>query len=113
HIAMGRMPYEYYRTLQSPSAAGPDVIYPHHGPQITFLDFVEKPNYTQLGSEIPRHQRVWFVISGGTMPSRPDKTAAALSALISTVAPTATRHDFGGIQVVLSSRSPVSGSETK
>jgi mannosyltransferase len=104
HIAMGRMPYEYYRSLQTPFAPGPDVLYPHHGPQITFLDFVEKPNYAQLGPEIQQHPRVWFVITSINTPSGLDKTTAALSTLISGAVPLTDRRDFGGIQVVLYSK---------
>jgi uncharacterized membrane protein len=98
HIAMGRLPYEYYRSLQSPSAAGPDVLYPYHGSRITFLDFVEKPDYARLRAAIPQHPRVWFVISSA------DKTASVLSSLISAAEPISERHDFGGIQVVLYSK---------
>jgi mannosyltransferase len=101
HIAMGRMPYEYYRSLQTDSAAGPDALYPHHGPQITYLDFVEKPNYALLGAEVPQHPRVWLVIYGAGPPAGLDKTASALLALISAAEPIADRRDFGGIQVVL------------
>ena len=104
HIAMGRLPYEYYRSLQNPSPMGPDVLYPYHGPQITFLDCVEKPDYVQLALAIPQHQRVWFVITSNNTPSGLDKPASALSTLISGAEPIADRHDFGGIQVVLYSK---------
>jgi mannosyltransferase len=104
HIAMGRLPYEYYRSLQTPLPAGPDVLYPHHGPQITFLDCVEKPDYAQLALAIPQHQRVWFVITSINTPSGLDKTASALSTWISGAEPIADHHDFGGIQVVLYSK---------
>jgi uncharacterized membrane protein len=108
HIAMGRLAYEYYRSLQTPLPAGPDVLYPHHGPQITFLDCVEKPDYAQLALAIPQHQRVWFVITSVNTPSGLDKTASALSTLISGAepmpGPTEDRRDFGGIQVVLYSK---------
>jgi hypothetical protein len=112
HIAPGRMPYEYYRGLQTAPAAGPDVLYPHHGSQITFLDFVEKPNYAQLGPEIPQRQRVWLVFYDATNPSGLDKTASALLTMISTAEPIAGHQDFGGIQVVLRSK-PAAGDATK
>ena len=117
HIAMGRMPYEYYRTLQIASTGGPDVLYPHHSAQITFLDFVEKPNYAQLGAEIPQHPRVWLVFYGATSPSGLDKTASALltmiSNMISNSEPIADRHDFGGIQIVLCSKPPAANKATQ
>jgi mannosyltransferase len=105
HIAMGRLPYDYYRSLQTPPAAGPDVLYPHHGAQITFLDFVEKPDYSQLANEIPQHPRVWFVITSASIPTGLDKTAAALSSVIGATEPAPQSiKDFGGIQVVLYSK---------
>lgn len=106
HIAMARLPYEYYRSLQNPTPTGPDILYPHHGSQITFLDCVEKPDYAQLALAIPQHQRVWFVITSNNTPSGLDKTASALSSLIGSVEPITDRHDFGGIQVVLYTKTP-------
>jgi mannosyltransferase len=103
HVAMGRLPYEHYRSLAN-SSEGPAVVYPYHGPQITFLDFVEKPNYAQLESAIPQHSRVWLVISQASTPSRLDSTTAALSALISATDRPVEGRDFGGIQVMLYSR---------
>ena len=58
YVSMGRLSYDYYRSLQG--AAGPDVVYPCHGPQITFLDFVEKPDYAQLQRAISQHPRHQF-----------------------------------------------------
>jgi mannosyltransferase len=104
HIAMGRLPYEYYHTLPNAPSAGPVVIYPYHGPQITFLDFVEKPNYERLEREIPQHQRVWFVITRASTPSGLDRTTSALSAVIGATEPMAEQHDFGEIQIVLYSK---------
>lgn len=104
HTTMGRLPYEYYRSLANLPTPGPVVLYPQHGPQITYLDFVEKPDYDQLAPTIPQHPRLWFVISQANTPSGLDKTASALSALIGTADPGVERRDFGGIQVVLFTR---------
>jgi hypothetical protein len=104
HVAMGRLPYEHYRSLPNSVPQGPIVLYPYHGPQITFLDFVEKPNYAQIESAIPQHPRVWFVISQASTSSGLDTTASALSTLISATDSVAARTDFGDIQVVLYSR---------
>jgi hypothetical protein len=82
----------------------PTVLYQYHGPQVTFRDFVEKPNYAQLESAIPQHPRVWFVISQASTPFGLDSTAAALSALINDTDRPIECRDFGGIQVVLYSR---------
>jgi 4-amino-4-deoxy-L-arabinose transferase-like glycosyltransferase len=104
HVAMGRLPYEHYQSLQNASFQAPTVLYPYHGPQVTFRDFVEKPNYAQLESAIPQHPRVWFVISQASTPFGLDSPAAALSALINDTDRPIEYRDFGGIQVVLYSR---------
>ena len=43
------MPYEFYHSIQESGLPAPAVIYPSHGEQTTFLDFVEKPDDAALG----------------------------------------------------------------
>lgn len=80
-IAMGRMPYEYYRSLLS-AAPPPVVLYPHHEERITFLDFVEKPDAAQLERAAPQYQRIWLVLSYAETPSGLDPTTQAMEELI-------------------------------
>ncbi len=106
HVPMGRMPYEYYHSLQaaiSPagSAASPVVLYPNHGDHITFLDFVEKPSYGQLAQAIPQYRRVWLVLSHAEGPSGPDETSIALANLAATGHVEVELHDFTGLEVSL------------
>jgi mannosyltransferase len=101
HVPMGRMPYEYYHSLQAQASAGPVVLYPSHGPQVVFLDFVEKPSYSQLAQIIPRYRRVWLVLSYAKSPSGPDETSTALTNLIATDHPNVEPHDFTGVGVFL------------
>jgi len=81
HIPMARMPYEYYRSFQAASS-GPEILYPNHGDSITFLDFVEKPNYSSLERALPQHPRVWLVLSHAEAPTGIDSTGTALADLI-------------------------------
>src|SRR5439155_1334620 len=83
-VAMGRMPYEYYHSLLvlAPSAPAPVVLYPHHADQITFLDFVEKPDLNQLAKSLPQYPRVWLVLSYAETPAGPDPTSKSLVSLI-------------------------------
>jgi mannosyltransferase len=99
YVSMGRLSYDYYRSLQG--AAGPEVIYPHHSPQITFLDFVEKPDYVQLRQTILQHPRVWFVVSHASLTSGRDRTESALAGAIGDMQALVDQRDFGGIQVLL------------
>jgi mannosyltransferase len=101
HIPMGRMSYEYYRSLQGASVAGPAVLYPTHGDHVVFLDFVEKPSYDQLTHAIPEYRRVWLVLSHAQGPSGPDETSTALETLILASHPHLEPHDFTGLEVSL------------
>ncbi len=101
HVPMGRMPYEYYHSLFGPSAAAPAVIYPRHGDRITFLDFVEKPDYRQIAGSLPEFERVWLVISQAGTPSDPDPTTAALAQLLQTHFPNVEQHDLSSAEVLL------------
>jgi mannosyltransferase len=101
HIPMGRIPYEYYHSLQAQASAGPAVLYPSHGPQVVFLDFVEKPSYNQLAQLIPRYRRLWLVLSYAKGPSGPDETSTALAKVIAADHPNMESHDFTGVEVFL------------
>jgi mannosyltransferase len=102
HVAMGRMPYEYYHWLDGTGCCGPVVLYPNHGNRITFLDFVEKPDYRKLESEIPAHPRIWLVLSHASEPSGRDHTAASLSKILGEGGyRQVTTRDFGGLEIEL------------
>ncbi len=101
HIPMGRMPYEYYHSLQEGVSTGPVVLYPSHGDHIVFLDFVEKPSYSQLAQAISQSRRVWLVLSYAKGPSGPDETSTALANLIAAGHPGVEPHDFTGVEVLL------------
>jgi len=79
-VAMGRMPYAYYRSLQD-AALGPVVLYPHHGDRITFLDFVEKPDLAQLERSLLQYPRVWLVLSYAETPTGLDPTTQTIENL--------------------------------
>ena len=101
HIPMGRMPYEYYRSLQ-PASSGPEILYPNHGGSITFLDFVEKPDYSFLQRALPQHPRVWLVRSHAEAPTGIDSTGTGLADLIAANKAVTRRLDFNaGLDIVL------------
>jgi uncharacterized membrane protein len=101
HIAMGRMPYEYYHSLLDPSSTVPVVLYPHHGDRITFLDFVEKPDQADLRRALPRYQRVWFVVSRAGGPSGLDARAFEIAGMLQTGHSKVAKQDFPGIEIFL------------
>ncbi len=105
HVPMGRMPYEFYHSLSAPLSAAPVVLYPHHADHITFLDFVEKPDYPHLERLLPQHQRVWLVLNHAqSAAGLPDTRSLELSQMLGGFYPTAQRSSFPGVQIVLYSK---------
>lgn len=100
HIAMARIPYEYYRGEDSPPAA-PVVLYPSHGARITYLDFIARPDHSALANELPHYQRVWLVLSHiGKQPAT-EPTAASLLTLLRASFPESEEREFGDSVVFL------------
>ena len=101
HVPMGRMPYEFYHSLE-PASASPLVLYPNHGDRITFLDFVEKPNDAELERFLPQHQRAWLVLTyAETRSGVPDSRTIELSQMLGKIYSTVEQQDFQGIEVLL------------
>jgi len=104
HVPMGRMPYEFYRSLR-PLTPAPDVLYPHHAGSITFLDFVEKPNHLELASLLPLHGRTWLVLTYAKTPlGQPDARTAELRQLLQPPYTLVEQHDISGVTILLFSR---------
>jgi mannosyltransferase len=101
HVPMGRMPYEYYRSLHHGPASPPAVLYPSHGDGIGFLDFVEKPSYRRLEGEVAEHRRVWLVLSHAGSLAGTDETSSALAKMIAAGHGGVEAHDFAGLEVLL------------
>jgi mannosyltransferase len=101
HVPMGRMPYEFYHSLQ-PQVLSPAIIYPHHADHITFLDFVEKPNDAELARLIPLHRRVWLVLTyAKTTSGQPDDRTAELTHLLGQSYRNIGQHDTSGVSMLL------------
>jgi mannosyltransferase len=106
HVPMGRMPYEFYHSALGTTSSAPAVLYPHHGDQLTFLDFVEKPNDAQLESLLPQHARAWLVLTyAETQSGLPDARSIELTKLLGKFYPTVEQRDFPGIEILLYSKS--------
>jgi mannosyltransferase len=102
HVPMGRMPFEFYRSVLNPASAAPAVLYPHHGDHLTFLDFVEKPNDAELERLLPNYSRAWLVLTySETQSGLPDSRSAELSELLGRFYPAVERHDLPGIEILL------------
>jgi hypothetical protein len=76
---IGRMPYEYYRSL-TPAAAYPMVVYPAYGGGVTFRDFYAGRPAESLLAEVASHYaRVWVVLTHNRLPNGPDPTTQFIS----------------------------------
>jgi mannosyltransferase len=104
-IAMGRMPYEYYRSILKPDSAGPAILYPNHGEQMTYLDFVGKPDYSQLRNSISQYPRVWLVLSYVESPSGLEPTASSLVKLLDSSYAVHKDYHFTGLDLCLFAKS--------
>jgi mannosyltransferase len=107
HVPMGRMPYEFYRSLQ-PLTPASAVLYPHHGDRLTFLDFVEKPNDVELERSLPQHPRAWLVLTyAETQSGLPDARSVELNGLLHDFYSNVEQRDFPGIEILLYSNGSV------
>ena len=107
HVPMGRMPYEFYRSLQ-PLTPASAVLYPHHADRLTFLDFVEKPNDAELERSFPQHARAWLVLTyAETQSGLPDARSVELNGLLHDFYSNVEQRDFPGIEILLYSKEGV------
>jgi len=103
HVPMGRMPYEFYRSLATPGS--PTVLYPRHADHITFLDFVEKPDYPQLKKSLPQYPRVWLVLNHAQGPNgSPDTRSQELTQMLEELYPHEELEGFLGVEILLYSK---------
>jgi len=107
HVPMGRMPYEFYHSLQ-PLTPVSVVLYPHHADRMTFLDFVEKPNDAELERSFPQHARAWLVLTyAETQSGLPDARSVELTGLLHDFYSNFEQRDFPGIEILLYSNESV------
>jgi hypothetical protein len=107
HVPLGRMPYEFYRSLQ-PLTPASVVLYPRHGDRLTFLDFVEKPNDVELERSLQQHPRAWLVLTyAETRSGLPDARSVELNGLLHDFYSNLEQRDFPGIEILLYSKGTV------
>jgi len=101
HQPIGRMPFEYYRSLTAP-ASYPIVIYPAHAEGLTFKDFYAGPPPQSFLASVPSHyRRVWFVFTHNELNAGPDATTSFISAFYGKQYPISMREEFQEIEVRL------------
>ena len=115
HIAMGRMPFEFYKTVyrkdglgdaakESLLTYGPQVIFPTHGDHLDYRDFMGKPSVEFLRSVPLHYDRVWVVLKNAGTPTNPDPTTTALGQIFSASYAHVQSLQFPWVEVRLYSR---------
>ena len=84
------------------------MLYPHHADRLTFLDFVEKPNDSELERSLPQHPRAWLVLTyAETQSGLPDARSVELTGLLHHFYAAVEQRDFPGIEILLYSKKSV------
>jgi hypothetical protein len=105
--SQGRMPFTYYeeREVQRgeiPGSSIPVTIFPGHEPgEISFRDFMGKPDQQQLSSASARFGRIWLVMCHNTIGDSYDEETRTLRATLSSHYTARQEFDFPGIRIEL------------
>jgi hypothetical protein len=100
HQPIGRMPYEYYRSM-TPASAYPVVAYPAYGHDLTFRDFYAKHASDDLIRSLPsQYRRVWIVFTYNELPTGADATTRLIEATLPQASLLVSRK-FPGVEVRL------------
>ena len=113
HIAGGRVPYEFFRSVRagentaSPAftrALGPEILFPSHGPGLDYHDFTGKPTAELLRSLAPSYARVWVLLIDNGPPDKPDPTTVMMTQTLPQLFPNLQRWQFPRVEVRLYSK---------
>ena len=108
-IAMGRMPYEFYRSLNPSQRDLPVVIYPGKPDQIDYRDFMGKPSPDFVSSVADQYPRLWIISKINAAKVGPDPASEHTFETLAQDYAAVDEHQFPGVTVRLYSQ-PVSKS---
>jgi mannosyltransferase len=110
HIAGGRVPYEFFRSLRagentaSPSFTrplGPGILFPHNGPGLNDRDFTGKPTPDFLRNVASSHARLWVLLIDNGPPGSPDATTVMMTETLPQLFPNLQRWQFSRVELRL------------
>jgi mannosyltransferase len=113
HIAEGRVPYEFFRSVRAGENAaipsftrplGAEIVFPHHGPGLDYRDFTGKPTAEFLQTVAPRHPRLWVLLLDNGPPGYPDPTTVMLTHTLPELFPKVQRWQFPRVELRLYSK---------
>ena len=100
HIAMGRMPYEFYNSIYPARGLSPAVIYPAREGRINYRDFMGKPGRALIESVPTKYDRVWVVLKDNqTKAGNLDLTTETLNQIFAAGYVHEQITEFPGIEV--------------
>jgi mannosyltransferase len=103
-IAMGRMPYEFYRSLNPNQRDLPVVIYPGKPDQIDYRDFMGKPSPDFVRSVADRYPRLWMISKINAAKVGPDPASEQILEVLAQNYVAVDEHPFPGVTVRLYSQ---------
>lgn len=103
HIAMGRMPYEYYRSL-SINTTSPAVIYPSGEDRVAYRDYLRKPSPEFLETVPQNYKRVWVVLQHNQGKDGKDPTTRLIDQTFARAYAHESIMSFPGVEVRLYER---------
>ena len=103
-IAMGRMPYEFYRSLNRNQPNLPVVIYPGEPHQIDYRDFMGKPNPDFVRSVAEQYPRLWIISKINAAKVGPDPASEHILEVLAQNYGAVDEHQFPGVTVRLYSQ---------
>jgi len=107
--SLGRLPYDYYRTLRKPAPPGPWILNAPDGASLEYKDFLVIPLAEMLRDARPAPDRVWLVFFLNRMPSgEEDRTSLMLRAVYGKGRRLEEQQEFPQITVLLYTRDSVS-----
>ena len=113
HIAEGRVPYEFFRSVRagensaSPAFTrqlGPEILFPRHGGGLNYRDFTGKPTADFLRTVSASHPRVWVLLIDNGPPASPDPTTILLTDTLPQSFPKVQRWQFPRVELRLYSK---------
>jgi mannosyltransferase len=113
HIAEARVPYEFFRSLRAHentasanfiTTLGPEIVFPHHGPELDYHDFTGKPTSEFLRTALLGHSRVWVMLMNNGGIEKPDPTTVMLTQILPETFPKMERWQFTRVEVRLYSK---------
>jgi mannosyltransferase len=113
HIAGGRVPYEFFRSLRagentaSPTfrrSLGPEILFPHSGAGLNPHDFTGKPTAESLRNVAPSHPRLWVLLIDNGPQGTPDATTSMMTQTLPELFPNLQRWQFPRVELRLYSK---------